>query len=110
MLKNLIQIDLSHNELDIIQKGTFSHLKRLKVLSLNNNKLSYIEEGSVSENTNHLRRIHFSINRLKSLPAFLSNLNFTLDTVLLEKNMIDIDGLCQAFDNLLILKRNFTDT
>ena len=102
--KNLIQLDLSHNELDTIPKGTFSHLKRLAIIFLNNNKLNYIEEGSFPENMNHLRHIDLSNNKLKGPPAFLFYSGFTLKTAFLQMNMIDFDGLCQAFDYLLISK------
>ena len=110
VLKNLIHIDLSHNELDIIRKGTFFHLKKLEVISLNNNKLNHIEEGSFAENMNHLRHIDFSNNKLKSPPAFLFYLSFTLETVLLQMNMIDFEGLCQTFDNLRLPNLNFPIT
>ena len=106
-LKNLRQIDLSHNKLDVIRKGTFSHLKRLGVIALNNNNIKHIEEGSFLEDINPLWRIDFSTNKLKSPPAFLFYL-VTLDTALLQMNIIDFVGLCEAFDDLLLSKLRIT--
>ena len=52
---------------------------------------------------NHLRYIDLSKNKLKRPPAFLFYL-ITLETASLQMNMIGVDGLCQAFDDLLISK------
>ena len=103
MQKTLTQIDLSHNELYIIRKGTFSHLKMLEVIILNNNKLNHIEKGSFSEDMIHLRHIDFSKNNLKKPPVCLFYL-ITLETALVQMNMIDFYGLCQALDDSILPK------
>jgi hypothetical protein len=38
--------DLSYNNLQLIEKNDLEHLRKLQKLHLNNNRLSFIEEGS----------------------------------------------------------------
>jgi len=50
---NLLR-DLSYNKLQYIEKSNLENLRKLQKLHLNNNRLSFIEEGSFN-NTPMLR-------------------------------------------------------
>uniref|UniRef100_A0A2S2QU68 Leucine-rich repeats and immunoglobulin-like domains protein 1 n=1 Tax=Sipha flava TaxID=143950 RepID=A0A2S2QU68_9HEMI len=61
--ENLDELDLSYNNLQLIEKNDLEHLRKLQKLHLNNNRLSFIEEGSFN-NTPLLQILQMDDNSL----------------------------------------------
>lgn len=62
-------IDLSHNQISHLSRGTFApHLYRLRTLKLNNNRLTSLDV-EFFEKLPELREVILSSNRLVTLPA-----------------------------------------
>ncbi|KAL4125958.1 hypothetical protein QTP88_010193 [Uroleucon formosanum] len=63
---DLVELDLSYNKLQYIEKSNLENLRKLHKLHLNNNRLSFIEEGSFN-NTPMLRTLQMDHNYLSWL-------------------------------------------
>ncbi|GIX91296.1 slit 1 protein [Caerostris extrusa] len=100
--RNLEFLDLSRNQLSILDKENFVALKQLRVLMVNSNMVSSIQNDTF-KSLSKLRILHMNENYLQSLPPkgfhYLENLEL-LD--LCQNSISDIDH--EAFFGLKSLK------
>lgn len=90
---SLRSLDLSFNKLRAIPSGAFTNSSRLVHMSLNSNKISRIERGSM-DNLTRLESLNLNHNRLVSIPKDLFLQLHSLRNLELNKNRIEeIEGL-----------------
>lgn len=70
-------MDLQHNELKLLRRGHFRHLKQLRILNLMNNNIETIEQNSFQD-LDQLTHLSVRDNRLTLLTYFgeLNNLQY----------------------------------
>lgn len=76
-MPEMIEIDLSYNALEHLEWGAFDYAKKLMRIHLSHNKLIEIQPETILSLT-HLDFIDLSYNRLQSIPEFFNNKMLTL--------------------------------
>lgn len=82
---DVIEIDLSYNQLEAIDSTAFAATKKLHRIYLSHNKLKFIANDAFKE-LNHLEYIDLSDNFFRDMPAFPYNTK--LKAIHLERNQI----------------------
>nr|ALG40988.1 Toll-like receptor [Aulactinia veratra] len=124
-LKDLFDLRLNENNISVMFKDTFKDTTRIKTLYLNNNKLERIpkgfllkneelqelhlennlinklEYGALPNNSNKLKVLFISRNRLRSIPqdVFLTR---SLENVYLTDNFITFESIIETLDSIFI--------
>lgn len=100
-LPKLVDLNLSGNELSLLDVNTFLANPLLQSLDLSGNKIEIISKLSLNGLTN-LKVLNIAHNLLSILPADLLNLNLKLETILLNNNLLT--KIPDLFSNLPSLK------
>jgi len=82
-------LDLSHNDLSSISSEAFENSKQLKVLILNNNKISQVHDGALN-GLNELKTLDLSENNIVALPARLFLSTPELQQLKLDNNRLSV--------------------
>lgn len=97
-LRHLKALDLSNNQLSGISEGSFVKLERLEELDLAHNQISCIDRNALAS-LRSLRYLSLSSNQLSTLPKELIEGTSRLDTLTLDDN----PWVCDCRLNWLIL-------
>jgi len=99
-LPTLLEMDLSHNELEDLSRGSLAKLTSLRQLYLNNNQLDKLFQLPIS-----LNELHFSHNQLTEIPAGTWPVMNSLIYLDLSHNQLgdSLNGL--SFTGLLVVQR-----
>lgn len=65
----LVELDLHHNQLKLLRRGHFRHLKLLRILNVMHNEIEAIEQNSFQD-LNQLTHLTVRFNRLTLLTYF----------------------------------------
>jgi Leucine-rich repeat (LRR) protein len=110
-LKNVANLDLNGNQLTRISANNFEHLINLKILNLNENRISCLERNAFSEDLDSLGFISLARNCISVLPIGVFDSLSTFGIVNLEGNQIQTirkGNFKPIF--VLILKNNCIET
>lgn len=97
-LRQLVRLNMSHNQLTGISTYVMNQLPKLEEFYLNNNRISFLP-GSVFGYQTNLETLDFSFNRIAELPSLTFASQAALKHLYLHHNQLSTIGY-DAFDQL----------
>ncbi|KAM4580999.1 toll-like receptor 18 [Odontesthes bonariensis] len=96
-------IDLSYNGLHSVYAGDFNHLPQLRILQLQYNNISHIDDDAFKNNT-LLEHLNIFNNSLKEIPATALASLLNLKELYMSNNLYKHATLANSFSNLVKLQ------
>ena len=89
---NLMELDLSFNQMSVLPTHAFHHLFNLATLKLSDNQLTFLENGTFEKMT-HLMSLDLSGNMVEIVPGILRGLEMSLVNLFLARTGLTSDTI-----------------